>query len=57
MIPKVDAVAIEVEDNVLNAHTVIGLDTLMIDAISYMADFPVLLIRLGLLIIRRVRVL
>ena len=39
-----DAVAIEVEDNVLNAHTAIGLGTLMIDAISYMADLLVLLI-------------
>ena len=37
-------VAIEVEDNVLNAHTVIGLDTPVIDAISYMANLLVLLI-------------
>ena len=34
-------VATEVEDNVLNAHIVIGLDTPVIDAISYMADLPV----------------
>ena len=52
-----DAVAIEVEDNVLNAHTVIGLDTPVIDAISYMADLLVLLIWLSLLIIQQVRVL
>ena len=44
MIPDVDAVATEVEDNVLNAHTAISLDTPVIDAISYMADFLVLLI-------------
>ena len=52
-----DAIATEVEDNVLNAHTVIGLDAPVIDAISYMADLPVLLIWLSLLIIQRVRVL
>ena len=50
-------VATEVENNVLNVHTVIGLDTLVIDAISYMADLLVLLIWLSLLIIQRVRVL
>ena len=50
MILEVDAVAPEVEDKVLNAHTVIGLDTLVIDAISYMVDLPVLLIWLNLLI-------
>ena len=44
VILEVDAVATKVEDNVLNAHTVIGLDTPVIDAISYMADLPVLLI-------------
>ena len=55
MIPGVDVVAIEVEDNVLNAHTVIGLDTPVIDAISYMADLLVLLIWLGLLIIQHVQ--
>ena len=57
MIPEVDEVATEVEDNVLNAHTVIGLDTLVINVISYMADLPVLLMWLSLLIIQRVRVL
>ena len=57
MIPEVDAVATEVEDNVLNAHTVIGLDTPVIDAISYMADLLELLIKLSLLIIQHVRVL
>ena len=57
MIPEVDAVALEVEDKVLNAHTVIGLDTPVIDAISYMADLPVLLIWLSLLIIQQVRAL
>ena len=50
-------VATEVDDNVLNAHTVIGLDTLVIDAISYMADLLLLLIWLSLLIIQHVRVL
>ena len=40
VIPEVDTVAIEVEDNVLNAHTTIGLDTPVINAISYMADPP-----------------
>ena len=44
MIPEVDAVPTEVEDNVLNAHTAIGLDTPVIDAISYMDDLLVLLI-------------
>ena len=44
MILEVDVVATEVEDNVLNAHTVIGLDTLVIDAISYMVDLTELLI-------------
>ena len=52
-----DAVVTKVEDNVLNAHTAIGLDTPMIDAISYMADLLVLLIWLNLLIIQHVRVL
>ena len=47
MIPEVDAVTTEVEDNVLNADTAIGLDTLVIDAISYMADLLVLLIWLS----------
>ena len=50
-------VATEVEDNVLNAHTVIGLDTPVIDAFSYMADLLVLLSWLSLLIIQHVRVL
>ena len=44
-------VATEVEDNVLTAPTVTGLDTLVIDAISYMVDLLVLLIWLSLLII------
>ena len=57
MILEVDAIATEVEDNVLNAHIVIGLDTPVIDAISYMADLSVLLIWLSLLIIQHVRVL
>ena len=57
MISTVDTVATEAEDNVLNAHTVIGLDTPGIDAISYMADLLVLLIWLSLLIIQHVRVL
>ena len=57
MFPEVDGVAIEVEDNVLNAHTVIGLNTLVIDAISYMDALFVLLIWLSLLIIQHVRVL
>ena len=57
MIPEVDTVTTEVEDNVLNAHTVIGLDTPVIDAFNYMADLPVLLIWLSLLIIQQVRVL
>ena len=52
-----DAAATEVEDNVLNAHSAIGLDTPVIDAISYMADLPVLLIWLSLLIVQQVRVL
>ena len=50
-------VATEVEDNVLNAHIAIGLDTPMIDAISYIANLPILLIWLSLLIIQQVRVL
>ena len=50
-------VATEVKDHVLNAHTSIGLDTPMIDVISYMADLLVLLIWLSLLILQRVRVL
>ena len=57
MITEVDAVTTKVEDNVLNAHTVIGLDTPVIDAISYMADLLVLFIWLSLLIIQHVRVL
>ena len=57
MILEVDIVAIEVEDNVLNAHTVIVLDTPVIDAISYIIDLPVLLIWLSLLIIQRVEIL
>ena len=57
MISEVNAVATKVEDNILNAHTVIGLDTPMIDAISYMANLLVLLIWLSLLIIQRVRAL
>ena len=57
MILEVDAVATEVEDNILNAHTAIGLDTPVIDAISYMADILVLLIWLSFLIIQHVRVL
>ena len=57
MIPEVDAVATEVEDNVFNAHTAIGLDTPVIDAISYMADLLIPLIWLSLLIIQHVRVL
>ena len=57
MIPEVDTVVTEVEDNVLSAHTVIGLDTPVIDAISYMVDLPVLLIWLSLLIIQRIQVL
>ena len=54
MILEVSAVAIEEEDNVLNAHTVIGLDTPMLDAISYMTNLPILLIWLNLLIIQRI---
>ena len=56
MIQEVEAVATEVEDNVLNAHTLICLDTPVIDAISYMADLPIVLIWLSLLI-QHVRVL
>ena len=44
MILEVDSVETEIEDKVLNAHSVIGLDTPVIDAISYMADLHVLLI-------------
>ena len=55
MIPEVDTVATELED--LNAHTVISLNTPVIDAISYMTNLPVILIWLGLLIIQRARVL
>ena len=40
MIPEVDTVATEIEDNVLNVHTVLGLDTPMIDAIGYMGRPP-----------------
>ena len=54
VIPEVDVVATEVEDNVLNTHIVIGLDTPVIDAISYMADLPILLVWLSLLIIQQV---
>ena len=50
-------VATEVEDNVLIAPIVTGLDTLVINAINYMANLPVLLIWLSLLIIQRIRVL
>ena len=50
-------VEIEVEDNVHDAHTVIGLDIPVIDSISYMANLPVLLIWISLLIIQRVQVL
>ena len=57
VIPEVDVIATEVEDNVLNAHIVIGLDTPVINAINYMADLLVLLIWLNLLIIQHVRVL
>ena len=57
MILEVDAVAIEVEDNILTAHTVIGLATPLIDAINYMTDLLVLIIWLNLLIIERVQVL
>ena len=49
---EVDEVAIEVEDNFLTAHTVIGLATPMIDAISYMADLLGMLIWFNLLIIQ-----
>ena len=52
MIPEVDEVATEVEDHLLNTHTVIGLDTTVIDAISYMVDLPVLLIWLSLLVLQ-----
>ena len=57
MIFEVNPVAIEVEDHVLIAHTVTGFATPVIDAISYMADLPVMLIWLNLLIIHQVRVL
>ena len=50
-------VATEVEDNVLTTPTVTDLDTLVIKAISYMVNLPVLLIWLSLLISQRVRVL
>ena len=50
MIPEVNAVA-------TNAHIGIGLDTPVIDAISYMANLLVPLIWLSLLIIQHVRVL
>ena len=46
-------VATEVEDNVLNAHTVTGLATPVIDAISYIVDLVVMPIWLNLLIIHR----
>ena len=52
-----DAVEIEVENNILNEHTIIGFDTPMINAISDMVDLPVLLIFLSLLIIQQVRIL
>ena len=51
MIPEVDVIAIEVEDNVLAAHVVTGLATSVIDAIGYMVDFLVMLIWLNLLMI------
>ena len=57
MIPEVDAIATEVEDNILNAHTIISLDIPVIDAINYMADLTVLLIWPSLLIIQQVRFL
>ena len=57
MIPEVDAIATEVEDNILNAHIVIGLNTPVIDAISYMVELPLLLIWLSLLITQQVQVL
>ena len=50
-------VATEVEENILNAHIAIGLNTPMIDAISYIANLLILLIWLRLLIIQQVRVL
>ena len=56
MVPEVDTVATEVEGHVLTAHTVTSLATLMIDAISYMADLLVMLIWIKILI-HRVRVL
>ena len=57
MIPEVDTIATEVDDNVLNAHTVIGLDTPVIDAINYMVDLTILFIWHNLLVIQQVRVL
>ena len=51
MIPEVDAVSTEVEDNVLTTHIVIGLDTPVMDAISYIVDLPILLIWVSFLII------
>ena len=57
MILEVDARATEVEDNVFNAHTFIGMDAPVINAISYMADLIIMLIWLSLLIIPRVRVM
>ena len=57
MIPEVNEVTTEVKDNVLTAHSVTGLATPVIDAISYMPDLPVILIYRVLLIIHRVRVL
>ena len=52
-----DAEATKVEDKIPNAHIVIGMDTPATDAISYMADLPILLISLSLLIIQQIRVL
>ena len=57
MIPEVETITTEVEDNVLNAHTVIGLDTPVIDAIGYMVDLTILFIWLNLLVIQQVQVL
>ena len=51
VIVEVDAIATEVEDNVLTTHTIIGLATPVIDDISYMVDLLVMLICLSLLII------
>ena len=44
MIPEVDTIVPEVEDNVLTTHTITGLAIPMVDAISYMVDFTIMLI-------------